>query len=82
MFFTKRKALIMIIICLVIFIFTYNDVKSEEVKEIIKNKMHILIVNHRLRKESHEEALKVKKILKENRFFHGNSTLPIIQLYL
>tara|TARA_B100001123_G_scaffold310710_1_gene347466 strand:- start:482 stop:1552 length:1071 start_codon:yes stop_codon:yes gene_type:complete len=30
-----------------------------------KNKMHILIVNHRLRKESHEEALKVKKILKE-----------------
>ena len=34
MFFTKRKALIMIIICLVIFIFTYNDVKSEELKEI------------------------------------------------
>ena len=34
MFFTKRKALIMIIICLVIFILTYNDVKSEEIKEI------------------------------------------------
>ena len=30
-----------------------------------KNKMHILIVDHKLRKESHKEALKVKKILKE-----------------
>ena len=34
MYFTKKKVLIMIIICLVIFIFTYNDVKSEEIKEI------------------------------------------------
>ena len=34
MFFTKKKVLIMIIIYLVIFIFTYNDVKSEEIKEI------------------------------------------------
>ena len=30
-----------------------------------KNKMHVLIVDHKLRKESHEEALKVKKILKK-----------------
>ena len=29
-----------------------------------KNKIHVLIVNHRLRKKSYEEALKVKKILK------------------
>ena len=34
MFFTKKKVLIMIINCLVVFIFTYNDVKSEEIKEI------------------------------------------------
>ena len=34
MFFTKKKVLIMITICLVVFIFTYNDVKSEEIKEI------------------------------------------------
>ena len=34
MFFTKRKALIMFIISLVIFILTYKDVKSEEIKEI------------------------------------------------
>jgi len=30
-----------------------------------KNKIHVLIVNHRLRKESYKEALKVKKILKK-----------------
>ena len=30
-----------------------------------KNKIHILIVNHKLRKESHKEALKVKEILKK-----------------
>ena len=29
-----------------------------------RNKIHVLIVNHNLRKESHYEALKVKKILK------------------
>ena len=34
MFFTIKKVLIMIVICLVVFIFTYNDVKSEEIKEI------------------------------------------------
>ena len=37
MFFTKRKAIILIIICLIFFIFTYNDVKSEEIKEISGN---------------------------------------------
>ena len=30
-----------------------------------KNKIHVLIVDHQLRKESHKEALKVKKILKK-----------------
>ena len=34
MFFTKKKVLIMIIICSVIFIFTYNDIKSKEIKKI------------------------------------------------
>ncbi len=34
MFFTKKKVFIMIIICFIIFIFTYEDVKSEEIKEI------------------------------------------------
>ncbi len=37
MFFTKRKAIILIIICSIFFIFTYNDVKSEEIKEISGN---------------------------------------------
>ena len=32
-----------------------------------KNKIHILIVDHKLRKESYEEALKVKKILKNKK---------------
>jgi len=32
-----------------------------------KNKIHILIVNHNLRKESSKEALKVKKILKRKK---------------
>jgi len=32
-----------------------------------KNKIHTLIVNHKLRKESGKEALKVKKILKEKK---------------
>jgi len=31
------------------------------------NKIHILIVNHNLRKESHQEALRVKKILKKKK---------------
>ena len=30
-----------------------------------KNKIHVLIVDHKLRKESHKEALKVKGILKK-----------------
>ena len=34
MFFTKRKAIILIIICAIFFILTYNDVKSDEIKEI------------------------------------------------
>ncbi len=34
MFFTKKKVLIMILICFIVFLFTYNDVKSEQVKEI------------------------------------------------
>mgnify|MGYP001186577961 CR=1 FL=1 len=32
-----------------------------------KNKMHVLIVNHNLRKESSREAIKVKKILKNKK---------------
>ena len=35
MFFTKKKILILIIICLITFIFTYNDVKSSETSEVI-----------------------------------------------
>ena len=31
------------------------------------NKIHVLIVDHKLRKESHKEALKVKKILKKRK---------------
>ena len=30
MFFTKRKAIILIIICSIFFILTYNDVRSKE----------------------------------------------------
>ena len=37
MFFTKRKAIILIIICSIFFILTYKDVKSEEIKEISGN---------------------------------------------
>ena len=37
MFFTKRKAIILIIICSIFFILTYNDVRSEEIKEISGN---------------------------------------------
>ena len=37
MFFTKRKAIILIIICLIFFILTYKDVKSQEIKEISGN---------------------------------------------
>ena len=32
-----------------------------------KNNIHVLIVDHKLRKESHKEALKVKEILKKKR---------------
>ena len=31
------------------------------------NKIHVLIVNHNLRKESYKESLKVKKILKNRK---------------
>ena len=37
MFFTKRKVIILIIICSIFFILTYNDVRSEEIKEISGN---------------------------------------------
>ena len=37
MFFTKRKAVILIIICSIFFIFTYKNVRSEEIKEISGN---------------------------------------------
>ena len=37
MFFTKKKVIILIIICSIFFILTYNDVKSEEIKEISGN---------------------------------------------
>jgi len=37
MFFTKRKAIILIIICSIFFILTYKDVKSDEIKEISGN---------------------------------------------
>ena len=37
MFFTKRKAIILIIISSIFFILTYNDVRSEEIKEISGN---------------------------------------------
>ena len=37
MFFTKRKAIILIIICSIFLILTYNDVSSEEIKEISGN---------------------------------------------
>ena len=33
------------------------------------NKIHVLIVDHNLRKESHQEALKVQKILKKKKIF-------------
>ena len=34
MFFTKKKAVVMIIICVFVFLFSYNDVRSNEIKEI------------------------------------------------
>ena len=37
MFFTKKKVIILFIICSIIFILTYNDVKSEEIKKISGN---------------------------------------------
>ena len=40
---------------------------SKRYESEFKNKIHVLIVDHRLRKESHKEALKVKGILKKKR---------------
>ena len=37
MFFTKKKAIVLIIICSIFFILTYNDACSEEIKEISGN---------------------------------------------
>ncbi len=39
------------------------------------NKIHVLIVDHNLRKESHSEALKVKKILKKKKNTKCNTSL-------
>ena len=33
-----------------------------------QNKIHVLVVDHKLRKESHKEALKVKRILKKKEY--------------
>ena len=45
-----------------------------------KNKIHILIVNHNLRKESYKEVLKVKRILKnkkiESKILSWNGKIP------
>ena len=44
------------------------------------NKIHVLIINHNLRKESYKEALKVKRILKnkkiESKIISWNGKLP------
>ena len=37
MFFTKRKTIILIIICSIFFILTYHDVRSDEIKKISGN---------------------------------------------
>ena len=46
----------------------------------LSNKIHVLIVNHNLRKESYKEALKVKKILKnkkiESKILSWNRKVP------
>ena len=39
------------------------------------NKIHVLIVDHNLRKESHKEALKVKEILRKKKNIKQNSYL-------
>ena len=41
MFFTKRKAIILIIICSIFFILTYNDVKSYKIKIIDGDTIHL-----------------------------------------
>ena len=41
----------------------FSKVYSSE----FSNKIHVLIVDHKLRKESHKEALNVKRILRERR---------------
>ena len=38
------------------------------------NKIHVLIVDHNLRKESHKEALQVKKILKKEKNTKQNTS--------
>ena len=46
----------------------------------LSNKIHVLIVNHNLRKESYKEALKVKRILKnkkiESKILNWNGKIP------
>jgi tRNA(Ile)-lysidine synthase len=59
----------------------FSKIYSQE----FSNKIHVLIVDHNLRKESHKEALKVKNILKKNKIsskilkWKGNIPLKNIQ---
>ena len=46
-----------------------------------KNKIHVLIVDHKLRKESHKEALKVKEILKKKRIPKKKWTQAMVYKY-
>ena len=41
MFFTKRKAVLFSIVCLIFFFLTYNDVKSNEIKIIDGDTIHL-----------------------------------------
>ena len=49
-----------LIVCVLAY---FSKIYSNE----FSNKIHVLIVDHKLRKESHKEALKVKKILKKKK---------------
>ena len=53
---------------------------SKEYTDEFKNKMEVLIINHKIRKESSKEALKVKKILKrkkiESKILNCKSRIP------
>ena len=53
---------------------------SKAYTDEFKNKMEVLIINHKIRKESSKEALKVKKILKrkkiESKILNCKSRIP------